>query len=159
MVVAGLDLSLSGTGVAWIASDGIVAYRTWSPPAPLRGGERLLWLRTRLLAWLDESPPDRVVLEGYAFGSRNGREALGEWGGIVRVTLTERHIVYGTIPPARAKKVLGNGRLTKAQIVLAVYKAYGVEVTNDNEADAVNLAFIGRDHPELVHWEAFHESH
>lgn len=69
---------------------------------------------------------------------------MGELGGVVRVALTEQEIGWLEVPPARVKKFCtGKGNAPKDIMIQQVYKRWGVECKNSDEADAFVLAQIG----------------
>ena len=83
-----------------------------------------------------------VAMEGYAFGSQMAH-MLGELGGLVKLAIYDRYRIRALIvPPTNLKKyVTGKGTgVQKNQILLNVYKKWGVEFTDDNAADSYSLA-------------------
>ncbi|HEC72384.1 MAG: hypothetical protein ACTSW7_01375 [Candidatus Thorarchaeota archaeon] len=101
-----------------------------------------------------------VCIEGYAYGKQTNRELMGEVGGMIRLNCFYDHpnlvgavIVVG--PTQLKKYILGSaqvagGQKTKQLIMLNVYKRLGIEVTNDNQADAIILAKIAKDMVNFV---------
>lgn len=87
----------------------------------------------------------RVCLEGYAYGARFQREALGELGGVTRLALArtigaERVTI---VPPTALKKfVSGKGQAPKDVMLLKTHLKWGVEFDSNNLADAYGLARI-----------------
>jgi Holliday junction resolvasome RuvABC endonuclease subunit len=82
-----------------------------------------------------------VAMEGYAFGSQMAN-MLGELGGMVKLTLLDFGIYPLIVPPTNLKKYVtgkGNG-ISKSQMLLYVYKKWGVDFTDDNAADSYALA-------------------
>jgi crossover junction endodeoxyribonuclease RuvC len=90
-------------------------------------------------------------MEGYAYGSQVANMA-GELGSVVKMGL---YRYYGTssarsafpliVPPMSLKKyATGKGNAKKQEMLLAVYKKWGVEFTDDNMADSYVLAHIAR---------------
>lgn len=93
-----------------------------------------------------------ICMEGYAHGAKNQRESAGEVGAITKLILRnsfEMEVGYPTIvsPPTLKKFVTGKGNVKKNEILLGVYKKWGVELNNDNLADAYGLAKMA----EAVH--------
>lgn len=91
--------------------------------------------------------PTAVAIEGYASGSTYGREQAGELGWAVKRTIFERYGVRPVIvqPTLVKKYATGSGAARKAEIILAVYKRWGVEFHDDNLADSYVLAHIAHD--------------
>lgn len=139
MKVAGLDLSLSATGVA--ATDGVVRVLT----SKLRGPARLQELLDEIYVALAVGSscdhtrrPEIVGIEGYAYGKGNQAHQIGELGGVVRLMLYEHGIPYVEIPPAKIKMyATGRGNAGKSEVLKAAWKRLGYEGTDDNEADAL----------------------
>lgn len=148
--VVGLDLSLSGTGVAH--ADGTT--ETLRPkPAAMRGGPRLIWLRDRLTpAFLGDHLPGRidlVVIEDYAPGSIgiSGKLANAQLRGVVEAALAEHSPVTAVafIKPNVLKRwATGNGGADKGQMVAAAVAAgWAGDPKRHDEADAFHLRAMG----------------
>lgn len=151
--VLGLDLSLTGTGIARLGADGVELLRTVRP-GKATGHERMEMIMEAIheaqrLAYLD-----LVVIEGPSYGSqrkaqRGHHERAGLWW-LVAHGLYAQWGSYAVVAPmARAKYATGNGGSNKRAVLAAVRERYGhlVErVGNDNEADALVLAHMGVDH-------------
>jgi Holliday junction resolvasome RuvABC endonuclease subunit len=145
----GLDPSLTGFGVALYCPE-TGEHDLWLLTSKKKGVDRLLSLCYELESithfvqksydLADVAMEDTVRLSYAA-------SALGELAGVVKATL---HVaVRGDgryplrVPPASLKKfATGKGNAKKVDIILSVYKKYGLEVTNDNLADAYVLARI-----------------
>ena len=83
-------------------------------------------------------------MEGYAYGSQMANMA-GEIGAAVKLVLYQQYGIYPlVIPPTTLKKYMtGKGNAAgKSQIMLQVYKKFGIELLDDNAADAYALAKI-----------------
>ncbi len=147
--VAGLDLSLTGTGMAgngdyWSAR--IVTKPTKGADSTLDGLRRI----GRILREMDGAgvfDHELIVMEGPSFGQ------MREQGEHVRAGLwwaaAQRAAEVGTpllvVPPATLKTyATGRGNASKDQVLAAVVKRYpGWEVTGNDVADAVGLMAIG----------------
>ena len=120
--------------------------------------QRLHLMRERLLQLIKSHPSCFVVVEGYAYSTKQNRELAGEVGGTVRWILWDNSKFAGPsllVSPLSLKKyILGayrkSGPLTKERIIMMVYKKYGIEVKNNDEADAIVLSKIGRDFVKFV---------
>ena len=75
-------------------------------------------------------------------GSRYGREAAGELGGVIRRALYLQGSTYVVVPPASLKKFAAKGNAKKDEVRLEVYKRWGVEFETNDEVDAYVLARI-----------------
>lgn len=138
----GIDASLTHTGVCALV-DGEAHPETWKP-GKLRGVDRLAYFRDRFRELFEVHWELVFALEGYSFGSRNGRETAGELGGVVRLAAYDAGIPGDrllVVPPSTLKKyVTGKGTADKAVMLLHVYKRWGFETADHNVADAYALA-------------------
>ncbi|CAB4128923.1 hypothetical protein UFOVP225_105 [uncultured Caudovirales phage] len=161
-LVIGIDQSYSGFGITFMdpKSDN---YLTVVFKGEGTGVDRLLDIREVLLALIKTHAAYaidiKVAMEGYAFGSQMANMA-GELGGMVKVVLHDQfkrsnmHGMYPyIIPPTVLKKyVTGKGTgVQKNQILLSVYKKWGVEFTNDNAADSYALAHLAAGKCDLAY--------
>ena len=140
----GLDLSLTGTGVAVLDDTGaIVCTKTLAFKD--RGMERLHKISETINGFLCKYEPEVVAIEGYSMGSRAGQAfSIGELGGVVKLLLWKSG--YNDpliIAPTRLKKyITGKGNSPKDTIMMHVYKNWRYEPENNNVADAYGLARI-----------------
>ncbi|MEW2420486.1 hypothetical protein AB0911_08070 [Streptomyces nigra] len=143
--VAGLDISLTGTGVATLAGTTLIT----------SSGHRkdtLIQRRTRLKGIVNEvltavGSVDLAVIEGPSHHSVGGSvwDRGGLWWLIVDA-LYARDIPVAVMPPtSRAKYATGNGGSRKDAVLDAAQKRYGAILPNDNEADALVLRAAGLD--------------
>lgn len=151
--VAGLDLSLTGTGIATYDPDprrpSPVATKTVTT-ARLTGHPRLAEI---LLAISDLRHCELVVIEDVWLGLKgNTALRLAELHGLVKHWLWLRCIPYVLVQPAQLKlyavgKGGGNGA-GKDQVLLAVERRYGglTTVTDNNQADALVLLAMAAEH-------------
>lgn len=146
LAVVGLDLSLTGTGIAY-ADGSTVTIDTRA----LRGTDRLGFIRDQVRQALDvcDRAPDLVVLEGYSYGSVQGMAALGELGGVIRMVLADekaQHPAMGwaVAPPASIKKyATGAGNATKTAMVVAARERLKLQTLSHDQADAAWLRAAG----------------
>lgn len=151
--VVGIDLSLNSTGVAVVGPDGMFEQvGTILGTAP--HGSDLVKLYARLDALFDGiealiggfRTSDLVVIEK-ALSHHSGAfgEMLANWHNVVG-TLVRRGITVVAINPGtRAVYGSGGGKSDKSQVVLQVERRFPTaRVANNDEADAVILAAIGR---------------
>jgi len=144
MRILGLDLSLTATGVAWEGGTGLISTK-------LRGMERLDHIAGAVaeLVWNGvHFTTDLVVMEGYSFGSQ-GRSVfdIGELGGVIKLELYRHNVPVVEVAPAMLKKfATGKGNVGKDEVLAAAIRKYAFEGTNNNEADAWILYWMGRLH-------------
>lgn len=151
-LVLGIDQSYSGFGLCVMGADGQgAATKTSFPASRSSGVDRLIeveaWFAGALAA-IGHERIAHVCMEDYARSMRNQREEMGELGAVVKMVLRRLGVPtgYPTIVSTSALKkfATGSGASTvkKQQILLAVYKKWGVEYRDDNQADAYVLAKI-----------------
>lgn len=145
----GIDQSYSGFAMTIISKD-CSMYKTFVYTSPMRGVERLrdisLYFGQRVF-----EPAGNIqgsAMEGYAYGAQMAHMA-GEIGAVVKLDL--RSWLYYSeaaypiiVAPSMLKKyVTGKGTgVKKNQILLNVFKKWGIEFTDDNAADSYALARI-----------------
>ena len=145
----GIDPSLTGFALTAYAPSG--AYMSWLYKSPNKGIHRLMdisdWLRDRTLALTiggftvaDVAVEDTVV-------SSFASVAMGELAAVVRLACY--HYIGGEgsypvkVPPTMVKKFATNkGNAKKNEVMLGVYKNFGVEFADDNMADSYVIARI-----------------
>lgn len=152
MVIAGIDPSLSATGVIISKpDDGPEAYtvRVFSskPHGPtLRDRiQRFENLVGQVVTHLENSAVTHVYLEGYSLASRFNVTLLAEFGGILRWNLLDVGEVFEVAPTTLKKFVTGAGN-TKGKDLFAAHchKRWGVMFDNSDLFDAFGLWRIGR---------------
>lgn len=151
MIYLGIDQSLMSTGLATVDHDGnIIDVETVVPP-DVKGVRRLEFFYRYMTTVIQMRRVDLFAMEGYSYGGNNkgGRVfQLGELGGVLRVALFNANVRGIVVPPMTLKKfTTGSGKSEKGSkgiMIREVFRRYGAEVNNDDEADAVALAFMVR---------------
>lgn len=151
-VAIGIDQSLTGFAVAAVSVAHPEQYEIWVYKSPYSGVERLLdiqnWLQEKFV-FLDEQGHDvqNAAIEGSVLASHSALK-LGELAALVKITLYDMMIFENPdvavplqIPPMTLKKyATGKGNAKKQEMMLQIYKRWGVELNDDNAADAYALA-------------------
>ena len=146
--VVGLDLSLTATGIAHTYPGGSIVETITS--TGLRGDTtfdracRLGYLTNKILDNLGDAR--LIVIEGPAYSRANPgmHDRSGLWWLVVDAIYNRGYELAVVTPTSRAKYATGKGNAGKDQVLLAVARRYpDVEVTNNNEADALVLAAMG----------------
>jgi len=148
-VYIGIDQSYSGFAITALNDTG---YRTTVYKSDKRGIERLRDIQAHMLEIIVNYTILDVAMEGYAFGSQMAN-MLGELGGMVKLTLLDFGIYPLIVPPTNLKKYVtgkGNG-VSKSQMMLFVYKKWGVDLADDNAADSYALAHLVAKRYELAY--------
>lgn len=129
LVVIGLDLSLTCTGVAGIGWTDRIRTK-------LRGDERLAYLETEIVSFIRVA--DLVVMEGPSFGHSGPRfhEDLAGLRVLVRRYCHRHQIPYAVIPPSNLKLyVAGHGKATKGEVRSAIADRYDVHTEGAGRYD------------------------
>jgi len=144
MIVLGLDLSLTGTGMCVVetgAERGLLT--TINTTAKTRTEDRLITIRRHIAQ--ASSGVDAAIIEGLSYGSVGGAQAERSalhW--MVRVDLYQMGVPFVVVTPMSLKKfVCGTAKAEKSMMIREVFRRWGVEAANDNEADAAALAHLG----------------
>jgi Holliday junction resolvasome RuvABC endonuclease subunit len=165
--VVGVDLSLTGTGLADVAHEPSGAltydYRTvTSKPAgqDVRARSRRIDdVRGEVLRYARGS--DLVIVEGPSLGKASPHtwDRAWLWGSVVDDLLAAR-LAVAVAPPTVVKKfAAGKGNADKTAVAVGMARLWGegTECRNDNEWDALALATMGAqrigipDIPERAH--------
>lgn len=105
---------------------------------------RLQHIGERFFSFVENVQPSYIAIEGYSFGSRQGREAAGELGGHLRWMLHTGDYGFLIVPPLTLKKfVTGKGQGKKEQMMMHTFKRWGYEATDNNACDAYCLSRLG----------------
>lgn len=154
-VVVGLDASLTSYGISVYApNSGRHATLLFKPK--FRGAQRLEEIYDfiqQVAEYLGRNFEVReYVMEAYAMGIRGGQVfSIGEGGGVTKLALvkwygSDEAVAYPTLVSTSALKkfVTGKGVGKKNEILLAVYRKWGVDFGGqDDMADAFGLARVG----------------
>lgn len=146
-MVVGLDLSLTGTGLA--IGDRLVTIK--SEP----NGKTLTDRRARLMrivAAIEDNladpipaPPRLVVIEAPAFSRTTGHhhDRSGLWWLVVEGFYAAGVPVVEVTPTALKRFATGKGVASKSDMRMALFKRAGLDVADDNQVDAAWLRQIG----------------
>jgi len=144
-VYVGIDQSLTGFAITILQADDLKKYTSWVYKSPYFGVERLVDIQAFIGEVLDEYKiRDGKILDVAMEGSVLQSPAalkLGELAGAVKLILRE-HLFYPLqVPPMTLKKfAAGKGNAKKQEMLLQMYKRWGVEFSDDNAADSYALA-------------------
>jgi Holliday junction resolvasome RuvABC endonuclease subunit len=152
-VTIGIDQSLTGFALSVVSVEFPQQHVTWVYKSPYRGVQRLddiySWFYNKLAEiHKNGNTVVNVAMEGTVLQSQ-AASILGELAGITKLAL---FIFFDArikpncalplqIPPMTLKKyATGKGTAKKQEMLLQMYKRWGVEFTDDNAADAYALA-------------------
>jgi Holliday junction resolvasome RuvABC endonuclease subunit len=144
-VAVGIDQSLTGFALSVVSIEFPSQHKTWVYKSEFRGTQRLadirgwiqdMWLLFPIEGWVVKD----VAMEGTVLASQSAL-ALGELSATVKLTLWDKSILPLQIPPMTLKKyATGKGTAKKQEMLLQIYKRWGVEFSDDNAADSYALA-------------------
>ena len=148
-VTIGIDQSLTGFAVSAVSIESPANHITWVYKSPYKGVQRLDDIQTFLFErfeWLQERGNSirDIAMEGTVLAS-NSALVLGELAATVKLLLwdffEDHRRTPLQIPPMTLKKyAAGKGNAKKQEMLLQIYKRWGVEFNDDNAADAYALA-------------------
>lgn len=152
VTVLGIDPSLTNTGLCW--GNGPNNHTTDRVSYKIPKGTNIKEVINRTVracimaedvgSIAYQNSPVISFIESYSFGSRNGGEYLGEYGGLLRKELMETSEKIVEVAPTMVKKfATGKGNAKKEVIIGHVQKRWGVLFENSDEADAYVLYRIG----------------
>jgi Holliday junction resolvasome RuvABC endonuclease subunit len=157
-VAIGIDQSLTGFALTTLNVDAPEQYQSWVYKSDYRGVRRLAdirwWLENKF-DWLDKQGLEAVeiAMEAAILASPTSL-MLGELAGMVKLTCWTYFDVTNTatvfpenmrvplqIPPMTLKKyAAGKGNAKKQEMLMQIYKRWGIEFNDDNAADSYALA-------------------
>jgi Holliday junction resolvasome RuvABC endonuclease subunit len=145
----GIDPSLTGFALCAISKKDPKTFLGGVYKSPYRGADRLLDIEMAVDNFTSDFQIADLAIEGTVLRSQSA-SILGELSGVVKTWLLREHGLRPLqVPPTSLKKyVTGKGTgVQKNQMLLAVYKKWGVTFDDDNVADAYGLArFVAGGH-------------
>ena len=157
-VAIGIDQSLTGFALTALNIPAPDQYQTWVYKSDKRGVARLSDIRWWLMSKFDEIAKvgdiQEIAMEAAILASPSSL-VLGELAGLVKVTCWDyfdgnvnRYIPYPQnlrtplqIPPMTLKKyAAGKGNAKKQEMLMQIFKRWGLEFNDDNAADSYALA-------------------
>lgn len=149
-VAIGIDPSLTGFAMSAVSIMGLTEHETWVYKSSERGIDRLLdisdWMINKFL-FLEENSNgiNDIAIETSVMASPSSLP-LSELSGVIRLRIFQHFfdnekLQYPLrIPPMTLKKfAAGKGNAKKQEMLLQIYKRWGVEFNDDNAADAYAL--------------------
>lgn len=143
----GLDLSLTDSGVVCLQKNKVEIHNIKTKPDQFPNSLlRAEKIADDVFGYAIKYKPDFIVVEDYFVG-RNSKAVINlcELGTLVRYKLLKGGFPFRTIAPNQLKKFcLGKGNAGKELILKGIYKKWGIDVDNNNTADAVVLAYVAK---------------
>jgi len=148
----GLDVSLTATGFSMKRGNELTMQTVKTTPRTRPNDlERLRHIRESLMALVPDSTR-MVCVEDFFVPHKPSQMGAAKGlimaGTLVRVALLERGMPFYVVSPSQIKKyATGKGNGPKSLVVREVYKRWGVDARDDNQADACVLAHMA----EAIH--------
>ena len=150
-VAIGIDQSLTGFALSAVNTLNPTQHITWVYKSPYFGIERLVDIRQWLtdhFEYIEEQGNviNDIAMEGTVLASQAAL-VLGELSAVVRLAIydffeedDERRFPLKVPPMTLKKYASGKGNAKKQEMLLQIYKRWGIEFNDDNAADAYALA-------------------
>lgn len=156
MIVAAFDLSLVCSGWA-IGSAGKLLESGRIETIPIKGMtevqqvERCIFIRNAVLTRIERSGAGVVVFEDFAHAAKGAslHQLAGSAMMIRAELIANNDLPYMLVAPSTLKKfIVGRGGspknpVPKEIVIRDLYRNFGFEAQENNEADAVGLAYLG----------------
>ena len=147
-ITIGIDQSLTGFALCALNLDDVSTHFTWVYKSSYMGVERLAdirqWLKDTLNYLAEKHHIEEVAMEETVLASYSALK-MGELASVVKLTIydffdDERRFPL-RVPPMTLKKFAsGKGNAKKQEMLLQIFKRWGMEFNDDNAADAYALA-------------------
>lgn len=157
-VTIGIDQSLTGFALSAVSIESPVNHMTWVFKSSYRGVQRLDDIQTFMFdkfEWLKDrgNRIEEIAMEGTVLASQSAL-VLGELAAAVKLLAFDyfngtnnaspgfpEHMRFPLqIPPMTLKKyAAGKGNAKKQEMLMQIYKRWGLEFNDDNAADAYSL--------------------
>ena len=157
-IALGIDQSLTGFALTALMVDDPTVYQTWVYKSDKKGVARLADIRWWLMDKFDEIAKngdiENIAMEGTVLASQAAL-VLGELAATVKLACWDyfdsnvnRYVPYPDhmrvplqIAPMTLKKyAAGKGNAKKQEMLMQIYKRWGIEFNDDNAADSYALA-------------------
>ena len=145
--ILGLDPSVTNFGMAWVTAGGALGGMHTITTKKLQGMPRVAHIvelvKGTVGTLMGEHSRVVVAREDYAYASHSSSDAvLKELGGVLEWELYKMGVSLYKVGVSQVKKVItGKGNSEKDQMMLCVYKNFGVDPVNEHQADAFGVAF------------------
>jgi Holliday junction resolvasome RuvABC endonuclease subunit len=156
-VTIGIDQSLTGFALTVLSVKEPTKHLTWVYKSTYFGIERLVDIRTWLIDTMNYVEEELeleiidIAMEGTVLQSQAAL-VLGELSACVRLAIydffdDERKYPLKVPPMTLKKYAAGKGNAKKQEMLLQIYKRWGIEFSDDNAADAYALArLVSKNH-------------
>jgi len=150
-LILAIDQSIANSGIALLRHSGTCLVTNIQTNPTQWDMDRYNFIANHIRQMLDEHKCDAIVMEDYAHGATYNAMQSGEVGMNIRKIAYDLDLPVIRVPIQTCKMVTtGTGAAKKDLMLKSVYKNYGCDVDDDNQADAVALlcTFI-----KLIQWD------
>jgi Holliday junction resolvasome RuvABC endonuclease subunit len=164
-IALGIDQSLTGFALTALMVDDPSVYQTWVYKSDKRGVARLAdihwWLQSKFDHVQTYGQITEIAMEGTVLASQSAL-VLGELAATVKLACWHYFDIHAMsiedypenlrvplqIPPMTLKKyAAGKGTAKKQEMLMQIYKRWGIEFNDDNAADSYALARLAAGNP------------
>lgn len=149
-VTIGLDMSLTGTGFCMLGEGKITVETIKTTPKTAENDlARLIYITDEIMRRIPTNT-SMICIEDF-FTPQNAMQMgsaikLAMLGASIRLALYKAAMPFYVVAPSQIKKyIVGSGAAQKSLVIREVFKKYGLDVKDDNQADACVLAHIAND--------------
>ena len=158
LIAIGIDQSLTGFALTALMVDDPSVYQTWVYKSDKKGVARLAdihwWLQSKFDYVQKYGQITEIAMEGTVLAS-NSALVLGELAATVKLACWHYFDIHAMsiddypehlrvplqIPPMTLKKyAAGKGNAKKQEMLMQIFKRWGIEFNDDNAADSYALA-------------------
>lgn len=145
----GIDASLTGSGFAIIVDNEIETMTIKTKPADFKNDlDRVIFISKEICSRIPDDV-SLVCMEDYFVAQSAAQMGssiqLIQLGTTIRLNLYQRNIPLSIIAPSTLKKwVSGKGNVKKAMMIKEVFKRFGYEAADDDQADSIGLAYLAQ---------------
>ena len=147
VVAVGLDMSLAGTGFCLKRGQTIMVDTIKTTTSTASNDlARLRYIVDKVIGMIPNDV-NMICIEDFFTPANKAQLGsaikLAMLGAIIRLALYELGYPFFVVAPSQIKKfVTGKGTAPKSIIVREVYKRWGIEAKDDNQADACTMAYV-----------------
>lgn len=149
MLYVGLDMSLTGSGVSTKEGTNVFVTTIKTAPKDFKNDlERYRYIVEKAFGYIKETPDKTFICIEDVFVPQNKMQInaamkLIGLAYLIRSRLYEAGYKFYIPAPSQVKKfVSGKGTCPKDQVTKEVYKRWGVDTKDDNQADACCMAYF-----------------
>lgn len=146
MIFTGIDFSLTAPAVAILSPDGKILHtQHWAAQPPHSSHtHRTIWLAKEITTSILQFNPRIAHIEDFAFSANGKITMIAEGVGVLKGFLVSNGIEVVPVAIGSWKRTLGNGRMTKEQVLQAINEKFNLNLSGkkgeQDVADAIGVA-------------------